>query len=273
MDVVKLLEKKARAVEKSLDRILPARDGFGRLGEAMRYSVFSGGKRVRPFLVLEAARLCGAAERRAMPLACAVEMIHTYSLVHDDLPEMDDDDLRRGKKTCHRQFDVPTAILAGDALLSQAFGVISGVSGLAGERVKKVITLLSEAIGPRGMVGGQALDMKHQGRKTDEPTLNRINKHKTGALITVCLEAGAVWGGGNARQVRALAGYGESIGFLFQLVDDIIDGDGYARLADKEKLYKKAAEFRDRAKKQVAPFGSPGRVLSDFADFLYERKT
>jgi geranylgeranyl pyrophosphate synthase len=238
----------------------------------MRYSVLGEGKRVRPFLVLEAAAVCGAPARLALPLACAVEMIHAYSLVHDDLPAMDDDDVRRGKATCHRRFDEATAILAGDALLSQAFEVIAEARGVGADRIRSATRVLSRAIGPRGMVGGQALDLEHREGRPDLGTLRRTNRLKTGALIRACLEAGAIWAGASARDVATLRRYGESIGSLFQVVDDIIDGDGYVRLMGPREAYRRAAELRDRAKRLAARFGARGRALADFADFLYQRK-
>ena len=217
MKILELLQKRSRAVEKSLDQFLPVQSHVSkRLAEAMRYSVFSGGKRVRPFLVLEASRVCGGSEKKTLPLACAMEMIHTYSLVHDDLPDMDDDDYRRGRPTCHKRFDPATAILVGDALLSHAFQVMSEASHRSNKRLASIIHLVSEAIGPYGMVGGQELDLKYRKSLLNLKTLSRINRFKTGALIKVCLEAGALWAGGSRVQVHALGRYGESVGFLFQ---------------------------------------------------------
>ena len=268
MNIQKELSTKARIIEKSLFKFLPRSND--RLSQAIRYSVFSGGKRVRPFLVLEAARVVGGSTQKALPLACALEMIHTYSLIHDDLPAMDDDDLRRGKKTCHRRFDEATAILAGDALLTRAFEVLAR-PGVPSERARKVAGIVADAVGPRGMVLGQALDLEFQNTTRNLGVMKRVNRLKTGCLLAACLEAGAVWGGGGPSQARRLKRAGESIGFLFQVVDDIIDGEGYARILGREAAYRKAAEARDRAKKELEGFGRKARVLGAFTDFLYSR--
>lgn len=206
-----------------------------------------------------------------MPLACAVEMIHAYSLVHDDLPAMDDDDFRRGRKTCHKQFDEATAILAGDGLMSLAFEVLADKAPDA-KRFRETVKLIARAIGPHGMVGGQAADLKFQEKSGNEQFLTQVNRMKTGALITACTEAGAVWAGSSAVARKSLREYGQSIGFLFQLVDDIIDADGFASLWGKEETYRVAARVRDKAMKALSPFGARGRVLTTFAEFLYERK-
>jgi geranylgeranyl diphosphate synthase type II len=273
MNITELLKERTGIIDKALYGFLPGKKDFpGHLQEALRYSIFSGGKRVRPFLVTEAVLICGGTIGESLPLACAFEMIHTYSLIHDDLPSMDDDSVRRGKKTCHVQFDEATAILAGDALLSHAFNVIASSKSVSKERIVKVIQIVSRAIGPYGMVAGQAADMKHQERKVNLPMMNKINGLKTGELITACLEAGALWGGGSSSDVKRARLYGRNIGFLFQVVDDIIDADGYAAMAGIEAAYKKAEILRDEAKKQLKTFGQRGKALNQFADFLYERK-
>ena len=273
MDIKKALHKKAQTVDLALGRVLPNGTTYPKhLAQAMRYSVFSGGKRVRPFLVLESAKLCGSTAVQAMPLACAVEIIHAYSLVHDDLPAMDNDDFRRGKKTCHRAFDEATAILAGDALLTLAFQVLSRAKGIPEARIQKVIQVVSQAIGTHGMVGGQAADLKFNEKKTTLTDLNRINRLKTGALITACCEGGAIWAGATQSERLHARKYGETVGFLFQLVDDIIDGDGYASMVGKEAAFKKAATIRDKAKRELRTFGKKAETLLSFCDFLYERK-
>lgn len=238
----------------------------------MRYAVYSGGKRVRPYLTLESARVCGAAPAQALPLAAAMEMIHAYSLVHDDLPAMDDDDFRRGRKTCHRQFDEATAILAGDGLLTHAFTVLAEARQVPEPRRLRAIGVVSRAAGAYGMVGGQAADLKHQKKKAGLSELARINALKTGCLITASCEAGALWAGAPPAAVRRLKEYGREVGFLFQLVDDIIDGDGYVPLIGADKTYALAAKVRDRAKSAVRPLGPRSGELQAFADFLFERK-
>ena len=267
--VERLLKKRADTVERSLARLLPDR-GSARLNDAMRYSTMAGGKRVRPFLVIESAIACGGTESAALPLACAMEMIHTYSLVHDDLPCMDDDKERRGKPTCHIRFGEAEAILAGDALLSHAFHVMAEAK-VRPERLQGALRVVADAIGPYGMVAGQSLDMRHQRSTTSLKVMDHINRLKTGCLIRASAEAGALWAGGSPARVRSLRSYGENIGFLFQVVDDIIDGDGCARLASVEAAYRKAARLRDEAKTHLKGFGKNALVLSAFADFLYQR--
>lgn len=273
MNIPGRLAQKAAAVDRALAKLLPGKKLYpAHLAEAMSYSVFSGGKRVRPYLVLESARVCGAREAKAMPLAAALEMIHAYSLVHDDLPAMDDDDFRRGRKTCHKQFDEATAILAGDALLTQAFLVLAEARDVSEPRRRQVISVVGRAAGAYGMVGGQAADLKHQKKRVKIDELRKINALKTGCLITAACEAGALWAGAAPGAVRRLKKYGQEVGFLFQLVDDIIDGDGYVPLLGKEKTYALAAQVRDRAKSAVKPFGPEAAELLAFADFLFERK-
>ena len=269
--VLRLLAKRGAAVEREMERYLPRTGSGGGLFRAMRYSVFAGGKRVRPFLVLEAARMCGGNDRRAMPLACAVEMIHTYSLIHDDLPAMDDDAMRRGKPSCHKKFGEAAAILAGDALLTLAFEVMADAGGTPPERRTRAVGLVSQAVGPRGMVEGQALDLAQKNADVSLPLLERINRRKTGCLIAVCLEAGSVWGGGSAAEAADLRRYGEAIGFLFQVVDDIIDREGYARVLGGEGAYEKASALKEEAKRYLGRFGKRADMLRDFADYLYDR--
>ena len=172
----------------------------------------------------------------------------------------------------HRAFDEATAILAGDALLTLAFQVLSRAKGIPEARIQKVIQVVSQAIGTHGMVGGQAADLKFNEKKTTLTDLNRINRLKTGALITACCEGGAIWAGATQSERLHARKYGETVGFLFQLVDDIIDGDGYASMVGKEAAFKKAATIRDKAKRELRTFGKKAETLLSFCDFLYERK-
>lgn len=192
-----------------------------RLREAIRYSLLSNGKRLRPLLVLAAAHVCGGDMQDAMGAACAVEMIHTYSLIHDDLPAMDDDDLRRGQPTCHVQFDEATAILAGDALLAMAFEVIA--RDTPPPVAARCCQLLATAAGPSWLVGGQVEDLAAQFTEPDLAHLQRIHSRKTGALLTVALELGGTIAGGNPEMLRSLHDYGNDIGLAFQIVDDLLD--------------------------------------------------
>ena len=192
------------------------------LAEAMRYSLLAGGKRIRPMLVLEFCRICGGGVKEALPVACAIEMLHTYSLIHDDLPCMDDDDLRRGRPTNHVVYGECVATLAGDALQAEAFGTILR-SELPAERRALCARFLSDAVGLDGMCGGQYLDMHGEDRKLSEEELTDINSRKTGALLIAACRMGVAAGGGSEEQLEAAAQYGAAIGAAFQLRDDMLD--------------------------------------------------
>lgn len=222
------VERFMSLIEAGLEAHLPvAAETPGRLHEAMRYAVFGGGKRIRPMLCLAACAACGGEPEAAVPAAVALEMVHTYSLVHDDLPAMDDDDLRRGRPSCHRAFDEATAILVGDGLLTEAFAALAAAPGLsAGQRVE-LVALLASAAGSRGMVGGQQLDLDATGA---DPTaadaltrLERLHGWKTGALLAGAARAGGIVAGADAAARAALERYGRAIGLAFQIVDDILD--------------------------------------------------
>jgi farnesyl diphosphate synthase len=236
-DLAAALEDAARAVDALLDTFLAGRSASPRLVDAIRHAVFAGGKRMRPFLVIEAARLFGVEGAGPCHVAAALEMVHCYSLIHDDLPAMDDDDLRRGKPTVHRAFDEATAILAGDALLTAAFAVLAAprASLPAGRRVR-LVGALAEAAGLNGMVGGQMLDLAAEGRFTGVTrprqtigTIRHLQSLKTGALIAFALRSGALMASRpQARQKKALAVYGEALGLAFQIRDDLLDIEGEA---------------------------------------------
>ncbi|MRR13066.1 polyprenyl synthetase family protein, partial [bacterium] len=207
-DLTAYLERNNARIDQALDGFLPPVTRAGRLAEAMRYSVMAGGKRLRPNLCLAAAEAVGGDSGDAVPAACALEMIHTYSLIHDDLPAMDNDRLRRGRPTCHIAFDEATAILAGDALLTLAFETVAVHSPGPVERRTEVVRLLASAAGPAGMVGGQMLDMLSEGRALDQTELEGLHRLKTGALIEASLACGAVLAGGSAVQLETLREYG-----------------------------------------------------------------
>ena len=192
------------------------------LAESMRYSLLAGGKRIRPTLVLEFCRICGGDIDAALPVACAIEMLHTYSLIHDDLPCMDDDALRRGRPTNHVVYGECTATLAGDALQAEAFGTILR-SALPAERKARCAEFLADAVGLDGMCGGQFLDMVGEGKKLSEQELADINSRKTGALLTAACRMGVAAGGGNEAQLEAASLYGAAIGAAFQIRDDMLD--------------------------------------------------
>ena len=234
LDLKRYLESQRLIVEKALETALPEIEGReARVVEAMRYSLFAGGKRLRPILCLAAAHAVGGKIEAAMPAACALEMIHTYSLIHDDLPAMDDDDLRRGKPTSHVVFGEAIAILAGDALLTEAFVLLSDYHALLGERALRLIGVIARAASYRGMVGGQVVDMLSQNKPADFETVQQMHSRKTAALISAAAESGALAGGGTEDQVEALARYGRAIGLAFQIADDILDIEGSTEVLGK----------------------------------------
>ena len=234
-DLRSYLEARRLAVEEALEAALPAEDGLdARVVEAMRYSLFAGGKRLRPILCLAAAEAVGGDLVDATPAACALEMIHTYSLIHDDLPAMDDDDLRRGIPTNHKVFGEAIAILAGDGLLTEAFTLLGNCHSLPADRVVQLVALLSVAAGHRGMVGGQVVDMLWQNRTADISLVRYMHGKKTAALIAASTQAGALAGGGSSGQVERLGRYGRAVGLAFQIVDDLLDIQGDAALLGKK---------------------------------------
>lgn len=292
-ELADFLREARRRVDEALDGYLSTGDNRegcpSRLAEAMRYSVQAGGKRLRPLLALMAAEACGAEPWVALPGACALEMIHTYSLVHDDLPAMDDDDLRRGRPTCHKAFDEATAILAGDGLLTLAFEILA--RELRPDAAAESVRLLAEAAGPAGMVGGQMADLQAEGRTDGTPeALEAIHRRKTGALLRAALGLGAIAAGADEAMRQALDRYGRSVGLAFQIVDDLLDVQG-----DESKLGKrvgkdsglgkwtypgflgidgsrrKARQLAEEAIAAVAPLGASGGRLVALALDLLER--
>ena len=212
-----------QAIEQYLEGLFSQDKPYGRLQEAMRYSILGGGKRIRPVLTLEFARLAGLADwKTALPMACALELVHTYSLIHDDLPCMDNDDLRRGKPSCHKAFGEATAMLAGDVLLTEAFDVIANVEAPAIVNVRAARALGAGA-GSHGMVYGQELDLKYEALAATEEQLRLIHRNKTGALINAAVQMGAAAAQANETQCRELEGYAYGIGLVFQIVDDVLD--------------------------------------------------
>ena len=229
------LSTRKALVEAALEHLLPwAHLPAPQLGAAMRYILLDGGKRLRPILVLACAEALGQEPERFLPFACALECIHTYSLIHDDLPAMDNDDLRRGRLTCHKQFDEATAILAGDGLLTLAFELAARpIAGVEPRESLALILLLAQGAGMAGMVGGQMLDMLAEKRHLSLEELQTVHACKTGALIRTACVAGARLGGATPEQQTRLADYGEAIGLAFQITDDILDETGDSRLLGK----------------------------------------
>ena len=280
-------------VDDALDRSLPSADEPpAKLHEAMRYSVFAGGKRLRPILVLASAQAAGSPADPVLPAACAVELIHTYSLIHDDLPSFDDDDLRRGKPSNHKVFGVPQAILAGDALQSLAFSLLATATRDA-DKTRPWVDVLVElgaAAGSAGMAGGQWLDIEAEGHPIDIVSLEALHSAKTGALFTACVRIGAILGGADDVMKERLDTYGKSLGLAFQIVDDILDVEGsledlgkipgadevhakatYPGLLGLEGARAEARRFLDVALKQIEPFGPTAQPLRLIANFIVNR--
>lgn len=228
MNLKSYLKERCTLVDEALERFLPRADELpSSLHKSMRYSIFAGGKRIRPILMLAACDAVGGNLSDAMPAACAMEMIHTYSLIHDDLPAMDDDDYRRGIPTNHKVFGEAVAILAGDALLTEAFILLSRASTGSPAAIVQVINEISSCAGSRGMVGGQVVDMESEGDPDiDLATVQYIHTHKTGALIKASVKSGALLGGADEKSLACLTRYGEAIGLAFQIADDILDIEG-----------------------------------------------
>jgi len=287
------LAKREQQIERALERCLGGAHGAERLHEAMRYSLFSGGKRIRPVLALAATEAVGGPLARTMPFACALEMIHTYSLIHDDLPAMDDDDLRRGKPSNHVVFGEALAILAGDALLTEAFRVMAesvAGAGSARGRAAQVLVELAVAAGARGMVAGQAADMAAEDTAADLPTVELIHIRKTGALIRAAVRGGARLAGARAGQLRRLTLYSEYLGLAFQITDDILDVEGTTTRTGKVQgrdMARHKATFpgvlgmpaaKARAQEllaemldQLEPFGRQAQPLREIARFVVGR--
>ncbi len=231
------LARLAGIVDEALNEYLPQRGNYPEvIHEAMRYSVFAGGKRLRPSLVLASARAVGGDETTVLPAACAIELLHTYSLVHDDLPAMDNDDLRRGRPTNHKVYGEAIAVLVGDALLTLAFRLLAGLSQnrpAGAGRIVQVIAEVAQAAGTDGLIGGQVVDILSAGKLIDKHTLEYIHTRKTGALYRASVRAGAILSGANFEQLNKLTIYAENLGLAFQIVDDILDIEG-----DEQKLGK-----------------------------------
>ncbi len=222
-----------RRIEGQLGIYVPEPDPGDRLAQAMRYSLMAGGKRIRPNLCVAACEAVGGDVQTVIPAACALEMIHTYSLIHDDLPAMDDDDLRRGKPTCHRAFDEATAILAGDALLTLGFEVLCATTTDRPDRLLEAIRIIAGAAGFRGMVLGQMMDIQSEGSHLKRSQLEQLHGLKTGAMIEASLLCGALLGGGSRSQLAKLKIYGRAVGLAFQVVDDILNVEGDPALMGK----------------------------------------
>ena len=287
------LTERRRVVDSALDEYLPPEDAFPDvIFRAMRYGVLTGGKRIRPILVLAACEAVGGDPAVAMPTACAVEFIHSFSLIHDDLPALDNDDLRRGKPTNHKVFGEAIAILSGDALLALAFETItSRTQGAPADVVLDVTRRIASAVGTGGMVVGQVVDMVSEGKEISPQTLEFMHRNKTGALIEACVVCGGLLGGGSPEQIEALRVYGANVGLAFQIADDVLDVEGEQEKIGKtvgSDVRKKKSTYpsifgleksRDLALQAVGDainalrgFGSEADPLRALARFIAERE-
>ncbi len=295
MTFTERLEAHASRFELHFDEWLtPARLGCAapRLLLAMRYGGLGGGKRFRPFLVIESAALFGLGTEQALNAAAAVECIHCYSLVHDDLPAMDNDDLRRGRPTVHKAFDEATAILAGDALLTLAFEILAAPDTHPNPAVRAALALaLARAGGAAGMAGGQMFDLEAPGKTLNEAEIRRLQRMKTGALITFACVAGGILGETSDAHLAALRDYGDALGAAFQLADDLLDAEGDATIVGKatgkdrkagkatlvslfgiEAAHAKLEELKIKTLAALAPFKPRGKILAEAAEFVVARK-
>jgi geranylgeranyl diphosphate synthase type II len=294
-ELASYLDARRALVDAALDRVLPPIDAVPvTLHRAMRYSVLAPGKRLRPTLVIAGAEAVGGAAEAVLDTACALELIHTYSLIHDDLPAMDDDDYRRGRLTNHKVFGEAMAILAGDALLTLAFRLVAdNAARLTDPRlIARVVADVADAAGTDGMVGGQVIDIESEGKEVGPDTLEYIHRHKTAALIRVSLTAGATLGGGRDEQVAPIRRAGEALGLAFQIVDDILDVEGslaelgktagsdvrkkkvtYPALHGLDASKRKARELIDETKRVLEPLGPSAAPIRALADFVFERRS
>src|SRR6266571_6756739 len=290
-DLQAYLADRTEAVNRALDRFLPrATTRPATIHKAMRYSLFAGGKRMRPALSLAAAEACGGALADALPLACAVECIHTYSLIHDDLPAMDNDDYRRGKLTNHKVFGEGIAILAGDALLTQAFEIAAKCHGWPRYPHQRIILELAHAAGSLQLIAGQVADLEGEGKKTSAPQLRYIHERKTSALLCCAVRLGGLSANCSPAQLRALTDFGYHVGLVFQIIDDILDVTQtseqlgktagkdtraqkatYPSIVGLERSRKIARELTAQAFAALKPFKGQAVALAALAEFLLQR--
>lgn len=297
-DLNAYLDSKRKQINSALNEILQNSSDSGNLTAAMNYSIMAGGKRLRPVLCIAAAESVDGDEKNVLRAACALEMIHTYSLIHDDLPAMDNDDLRRGKPTCHIEFDEATAILAGDALLTLAFQILSSMGFPTDSTDEKhaikwleVINMIAQAAGPKGMIGGQMLDIASEGKSLPIDKLKKMHYLKTGALIEASVCSGAILGGGGSKEIEHLKIYAKNIGLAFQVTDDILNVEGdpivmgkavgtdkehkkatYPSLLGIEKSKSFARDLINNALQALGIFDNKSDPLRAVAGYIIERK-
>jgi geranylgeranyl diphosphate synthase type II len=297
MDISRYLQEKKERVDSALERYLPKKEDLtSNLHKAMQHSLFAGGKRIRPILSIASFEAAGGRGEKILPFACALEMIHTYSLIHDDLPAIDNDDYRRGRPTCHKVFGEAIAILAGDGLLTEAFRLMTNQPAKdlpPGDEalVLDLINEIAQAAGVLGMVGGQLVDIESEGKGVDLPTVQYIHTHKTGAMILASVRVGARLGGAKETLLKALTRYGENLGLAFQIADDILNVEGKAALMGKKtgtdlskgkatypsvlgigESKKRSEELVGMAVDALKPLGPEADPLREIARFIIARE-
>lgn len=285
------LKDRAELVDAAMDAYLPTtKERPSTIHAAMRYAIFAGGKRLRPVLCLAAAEACGGVTADAIPPACALEMMHTYSLVHDDLPAMDDDDLRRGRPTCHKVYGEGMAVLCGDALLTESFAVLAQTNPTTRYGVRDFIAELAETGGSRQLIGGQVMDLEGEGKEPNKRELVRIHEAKTAALLTTSLRLGAMTANATPAKLAAVTDFGRHLGLAFQVIDDILDvtqsTEKLGKTAGKDAVVEKAtypavmgltasrkeaARLTRVAMAALAPLGRKATRLTEIASYLLER--
>jgi geranylgeranyl diphosphate synthase, type II len=284
MNITKYINNKKTLIDKALRKFLPPSNTKPSvIHKAMRYAVFSGGKRIRPVLTIAAFEACGGKNDSIMKIAGAIEIIHTYTLIHDDLPCMDNDDFRRGRQSCHKKFGEDIALLAGDALLTLSFRLLAEAGSL------EVISEISDAVGSAGTIGGQVADIrqvllssprKRGSQKMDsrfrgndkKREMDYITTNKTGKLFETAVKSAGLFKGVDEKKIKALSDFGKCVGFTFQLIDDIMDKDGYCRVYDENYIRKKAKFLTDKAKTGLKVFGKKADNLAEIADLILQRK-
>ncbi len=299
LNIQHYLKEKKEIVDRALEEYFPDLEASSQGGDyslslrrAIRHSLFSGGKRIRPILSIAAFEAIGGRGNCILPFACGLEMIHTYSLIHDDLPAIDNDDYRRGKPTCHKAFGEALAILAGDGLLTEAFRLMTQNSSADPKTVLNIVHEIAWASGISGMVGGQVVDIESEGKEVSLPVLEYIHTHKTGALIATSVRTGVILGGGDAETLQAFTRFGEQIGLAFQIVDDILNVEGKAELLGKstgsdvfknkatypsllgmEESKKRALSLMESAIQSLHSFGPEVEPLKGIARFIILRES
>jgi geranylgeranyl diphosphate synthase type II len=292
MDIREYLSDSKKLVDQYLEKLLPQEDEMpATIHKAMRYSVFAGGKRVRPILVLASGESLGGYRSVLLHLGSGIEMMHTYSLIHDDLPALDNDDLRRGRPTCHKVFGEAMAVLAGDALMTRCYQVLASLPGVSDSVRIRIIGEIAGATGTvKGMIGGQVVDLESEGKPVNAELLEYIHHSKTGALLTACVRCGALAASANPEELQSLTEFGAKIGLVFQIVDDILDvtasSEELGKTAGKDEkvekatypaLYgletsrKKAQELMESALEDIEAFGEKVEILRELARFIVQR--